>query len=73
MKLVDDWKDSWKWISTNCMMVATALQGTWLALPDDMKIELPKHLVNIMTIVVLVAGFAGRLVKQGSGDAPPSS
>lgn len=69
MKLVDDWKQAWKWISMNCMMIATVLQGAWMGIPDDMKTSVPEWLVHAMTIIILVLGIAGRLVKQ---DAPPA-
>lgn len=68
MKLVDDWKDAWKWISVNCMIIATAIQGAWMYIPDDMRTAIPSGIVNIVTLILLAAGIAGRLVKQGTPD-----
>lgn len=65
MKLVDDWKHAWKWLSVNCMVVATAVQGAWMYIPADMRTKFPSEGVHILTIFLLVAGVAGRLVKQG--------
>lgn len=64
MKLVDDWKQAWKWISVNCMVVAAALQGAWVYLPDDLHESVPKGLVGLLTISILALGITGRLMKQ---------
>lgn len=69
MKLVDDWKDAWKWISLNCMAIAGALQGAWVYVPEDMRAELPKNLVHGITLILLICGIAGRLIKQGDHNA----
>ncbi len=71
MKLVSDWKQAWKWISVNCMVIATAVQGAWMYIPDDMKAEVPHNIVHILTMLLLVLGLAGRLIKQGGTDAAP--
>lgn len=64
MTLVENVKDSWKWISVQAMTLAGALQGAWLYIPEDLKANVPHNLVNGITLVLLVAGIAGRLVKQ---------
>lgn len=74
MNLIQDWKQAWKWASMNCMVGATALQGAWMYVPDDLKADLPHNLVHWLTILLLVLGVGGRLVKQGGKDAiPPTS
>lgn len=65
MKLVDGWQEAWKWISVNCMLAATALQGAWMYIPDDLRAEVPKDIIHFVTIGLLVLGVAGRMVKQG--------
>jgi hypothetical protein len=47
------------------MALATALQGGWLALPEDMKARVPADWVDALTIAVLVLGVIGRIVDQG--------
>ena len=69
MKLVDDWKDAWKWISTNCMVLAATVQGAWISIPDDLKQSVPVWIGSAVTIGLLALGVAGRLLKQGSPDA----
>jgi hypothetical protein len=64
MKLVDDAGKAWKWFSMHAMVAGTALQGAWLALPDDMKASIPPQYVTWATFALFVLGIAGRLVKQ---------
>lgn len=72
LELVDDFKDCWKWLSTQCMTLAAAIQGAWLYIPDDMKQDLPHNILTGATIFLLALGVIGRLVKQGKTDAPTS-
>lgn len=68
MKLVDDWKQAWKWLSVNCMAVAGSIQCAWIAVPDDMRASIPPTLVHWLTLVLLLAGIGGRLIKQGKPE-----
>lgn len=64
IELVEDWRDAWRWLSVNCMMLVLTVLGAWAAIPDDLKQHLPPLLVNGVCIGVLVLGVLGRLVKQ---------
>ena len=64
VKLVDNWRNSWKWFSMQCMAAAGAIQSTWMLLPDDMKSVVPPQLVSYATIAILALGGIGRLVSQ---------
>lgn len=64
IKLVDDWKSAWKWVSVNCMLVATALQGAWIYVPEDLRDDVPHWLISAITMFILVSGIAGRLIDQ---------
>tara|TARA_R110000822_G_scaffold64325_5_gene157964 strand:+ start:8188 stop:8415 length:228 start_codon:yes stop_codon:yes gene_type:complete len=64
LELVDDAKQAWKWISMQAMVLAAAIQGAWLYIPEDLKLSIPPNVVQGVTLVLLVAGVAGRLVKQ---------
>lgn len=68
MKLVDDARRAWRWISVQCMGAAVALQGAWEACPDDMKAGIPPKLVTYVTLFLLALGIAGRLVDQTPKD-----
>jgi RsiW-degrading membrane proteinase PrsW (M82 family) len=63
-KLVDNWKQAWKWFSVHCMTIAGAIHGAWLVLPDDMKASLPIKYVAALTVTLMLCGVAGRLVDQ---------
>jgi protein-S-isoprenylcysteine O-methyltransferase Ste14 len=64
MRLVDDWRRCWRWFSTQAMVLAGALQGAWLFIPEDMKASIPPSIVQWVTVGLLALGVAGRLVKQ---------
>lgn len=64
MKLVDDWKQAWRWFSVNCMVIAASIQGTWVYIPDDLRAMAPAWLASGATITLLALGVAGRLIYQ---------
>lgn len=64
MKLVENARSAWKWISVQAMAAAIALQGAWAALPDDMKASISPDVVRWATLALLALGIVGRLVKQ---------
>lgn len=67
MKLVKNWKSCLKWFSVQAMVLAGAIQTTWMNLPDDMKMTVPEAWVSTTTVVLMVLGVVGRVIKQG-GD-----
>ena len=64
MKLVDDAKQAWRWVSMWCMTIAGAIQLAWLGIPEDLKASIPPDVVQGVTLALLAFGVAGRLVKQ---------
>ena len=64
MKLVDNAKNAWRWFSVQAMVLAGAIQGAWVFVPEDMRTSLPPSAVQAITAVLLGMGVAGRLVKQ---------
>lgn len=64
LQLVDGWRNAWSWISVKCMVLAGAIQGAWLFIPDDMKASIPQNVLQVVTFVLLGVGVAGRLTKQ---------
>ena len=64
MKLVSDWRECWRWFSTQAMALAGAIQGAWVLLPDDMKASIAPSIVSGITLTLLVFGIVGRLVDQ---------
>lgn len=64
MKLVDDWKASWRWWSMQSMGLVTVLLGAWGVMPEDLKQTLPSWLVHGVAIIVLMTGIVGRILQQ---------
>lgn len=62
--LVDNAGSAWRWLSVQAMALAGAVQGAWLAMPDELKTSIPAHWVQYLTVALLVLGIVGRLVKQ---------
>lgn len=68
--LVENARSAWRWFSVQAMVLAGAIQGAWMFIPDDMKASIPPGIVQGVTIVLLVLGVAGRLVDQSPKDTP---
>lgn len=64
IRLVDDWQRAWRWASVNCMVLAGAVQGAWLYIPEDMRDSVPQKVVTGITIGILVLGVIGRVFKK---------
>lgn len=64
MKLVDNAKQAWRWFSVQSMVLAGAIQGAWIFVPDDLRSTIPPQWLQGITIALMVMGVAGRLVKQ---------
>ena len=64
MKLIPNWRKSWRMLSVQAMTAATAIQGAWMGIPDDMKASIPPTIVHWATMGLLAFGIAGRLVDQ---------
>lgn len=64
MKLVSNWKQSWKWFTNWAHTAQIAVAGTWAILPADLKTYLPpKVLVGIVGFLG-VSGVIGRMIDQ---------
>ena len=64
MKLVDDWKDAWRWHSTWLAGAIAALPFVWAEMPDDLKAYIPDEWQPIVAGVMFVAFMIGRLRAQ---------
>lgn len=64
MKLVDNWKSSWKWYSTHMTLANGAVLGSWTQFPDDLKGRLPHYFIIYVALALLVLTFSGRLIDQ---------
>lgn len=64
MKLVDDWKTAWKWLSVQLPALNLAFLGAWAALPAKFQDAIPLPWVIGIAVALIVLGMFGRLVKQ---------
>jgi len=69
MKLLQDWKQAWKWFSMQAMAIVIVMLAAWAAMPDDLKDALPHWVVALIAATVLLLGIAGRLVDQSKPNA----
>lgn len=64
MKLIPDWRQSWRWLSVQSMGFVTVLLTAWAAIPADLKDNLPTWLVPGFAVSCLLLGIFGRLIVQ---------
>lgn len=64
MTLVENWRKAYKMLSIQAMALATAIQGAWMTIPEDMKASIPPQAVHWVTMALLAFGIVGRLVAQ---------
>jgi len=70
IELVEDWRRAHRWLSVRLMALGVALQSAWPLVPDDVKSHLPSWLFSSLSIGILIAAVAGRLVQQAPKDKP---
>ncbi|MFM2253804.1 MAG: hypothetical protein RJB68_2141 [Pseudomonadota bacterium] len=64
MRPIPNWRKAYRMLSVQAMAIATALQGAWMGIPEEMKASVPPELVYWITMGLLVFGIVGRLVDQ---------
>ncbi|HCQ8124604.1 TPA: hypothetical protein OL914_000041 [Klebsiella quasipneumoniae subsp. similipneumoniae] len=64
MKLVDDWKNAWRWFSMHALVLAGVIPTVWAELPPDLKTAIPPGAMGAITAVIAACGVVGRLVNQ---------
>ena len=64
MKLIDNWKDIWKWYSTHAVVIYTALVSYYAQMPAADKASLPLWVIYLIQAVIVVSFVVGRLIKQ---------
>lgn len=69
MKLVEDWKQAWKWFSVQALAALVILPTVWAALPADAKSFLPDGAEPWILAALALAGVIGRLIDQNKAAA----
>ena len=64
MKLIDNWKNIWKWYSTHAIVIYTALVSYYAQMPAVDKASLPLWVIYLIQAVIVVSFVVGRLIKQ---------
>lgn len=67
MKLVENWKEAWRWFSVQALAALLVLPLVWTSLPADLKSSIPDSWDKWIVILVAGAGLVGRLIDQNSG------
>ncbi|MFT4090498.1 MAG: hypothetical protein QM645_07185 [Asticcacaulis sp.] len=66
---VENWREGWRFISTQAMALSLAISGAWLAVPEKLQDRLPDSLIAVVLMPVLVLGIIGRFVAQPKAEA----
>lgn len=68
MKLIPEWRRSWRMFSVQALAVIATAPLVWAELPDETKALVtalvPPEWLPYITTGVALAGIAGRLIKQ---------
>jgi hypothetical protein len=64
MQLIDDARRAWRMFSVQMMLAAGTLQAIWTQYGDQLRPYLPAKWVSAITLILLLLGIFGRLVKQ---------
>lgn len=64
MKLVSDWRNVWRYYSTQFLIAIAALPLVWASIPLEVQEMLPAEWRPWLLSAMGLAGAASRLVKQ---------
>lgn len=68
MKLVSDWRNVWRYYSTQFLIAIAALPLVWASIPVEVQAMLPVEWRPWLLSAMGLAGAASRLVKQVDRD-----
>ena len=68
MKLIDEWRSCFKFISVQANSIGIAIAGTYSLLYEQLKENFPPKIMAGVTGLVFLAGILGRLVSQEKKD-----
>lgn len=64
MRLVENWKKAWTWISVWTLAVLGSLPMVWGSLPPDIKALVPDGWGVWIFLFIALGGIVGRVVSQ---------
>ena len=68
MRIVSDWRNVWKYYSTQALVLIAALPIVWMEIPADVKAMVPSEWHGWIVSGIALAGAASRLIKQAESD-----
>jgi hypothetical protein len=64
MKPVENWKDAWRWHSTQALTILALAPLVWEVLPPELVEMLPAEWMPFVLTAVALGGLVGRLRAQ---------
>lgn len=64
MKLIEEWKQSWRWLSVQFAGLSAVILTAWLALPEDIKAAVPDGVKAGAAYLGIAAAVVLRLIQQ---------
>ena len=68
MQIVPNARRAWRWFSMQLLTLTAALQVAWETLPPDALAVIPVDYRGFITLGLIVAAMAGRLIDQGTAQ-----
>ena len=69
MKLVENWKQAYRWFSVQALAILAALPLAWATLPPQIVGKVPESWWPWIILILAGGGLAGRLIDQNKGSA----
>jgi protein-S-isoprenylcysteine O-methyltransferase Ste14 len=69
MKLVDNWKQAWRWFSIQALALVALLPVVWPQLPPQVTAWVPEAWRPWVVVIIAIGGIAGRLIDQNKAKA----
>lgn len=71
-RMVDDWRQAWRWGSMRWMALSALLQtlaDAWGSVPATVTAHIPKGIVQAMAVLTIILALQARLTKAKGADA----
>ena len=75
-RVVNDWRNGFRWLSNQAFIAIGAAQSTWMLLDADQRAAFPKNFIFWFSGTIAAVGFFLRFLQQrrppeNIGDWPP--
>lgn len=69
MKLVDNWRSSWKWFSLQTIAAGGVVQLSFIAMPAELRAYIPDTWMHWVAVGTLATAALGRFIDQSKTNA----